>query len=360
MKLLILPDVGRTHTSVRPEAEIYISLAKLGHEVIIMTDLTGAYVPFYKQHNIELIELVPNKKIDKKAIQKIKEVILSRDIDVVYATKSRTIPNAVFACRNTKAKLVAYRGTTGGLYWHDPSSFISILHPRIDGVICVADVVTKHVKSKIRKKTHPFVQTIYKGHDLSWYEGEVTDLSTFGVPENSFNVFCVGSDRSHKGLKYLLEATHFLGDLKKLNIILAGDKLEKFSHVIADSPMSERIYQLGFRNDVPQLAGACDVLVLPSLREGLSRAVLESLAYSTPVITSDCGGPTEMIEDGVNGYVVPIKDSQAIAEKIRKLYESPEILKAFEKACQKTILTKMSHNETVKNYENYFRAIIAS
>ena len=362
MNILVIPDVGRSFNAVRPEAAIYIGLAKAGHRITILTDPNGPFANAYRENDIRLIDLVPGKKIDLAAIRKINRIIKQENIDIVYATKSRTIPNAAFACVGTKARLVVYRGTTGGLYWHDPANYLSLFHPRVDGIICNCDAANEYVRPKVRKKILPFVTTIYKGHDLAWYQSPKADLKSMGISENAFNLLCVGSDREHKGMRYMIEAAGYLSDLTDLNIILVGNNFDRepFISQIKATGMAERIYQPGFREDVPQIAGACDLFVLPSVREALSRAVLESMAYATPVITSDCGGPTEIVEHGFNGYVVPVKDGKSIAERVRFLYNNRATLKEFSANCQHTIKTKLSHERTVANYIAYFESILAA
>ncbi|WP_444994709.1 glycosyltransferase family 4 protein [Aliikangiella sp. IMCC44359] len=360
MNILILPDVGRSYNAVRPEAEIYIGLANAGHQITIMTDLSGEYVSRYQSANIELIELIPDKKVAWHSIKKIRTVIHSKKIDVVYASKSRTIPNAAFACIGTRAKMVAYRGTTGGLYKTDLSNYLSILHPRINGVICVSNAVKNHVKSKVRHEIKKQVTTIYKGHDLSWYMTPPVQLDSLGINKPSFNVLCIGSPRAHKGMQYVLDAAKNLNDIEDLNIILVGNHFdcEPYISQIKQTGMADRIIQPGFRNDVPQIAAACDVMVLPSIREGLPRSILESLASGTPVITSANEGAMEIIEEGVNGHIVPLRDGKAIAEKVRFLYEHRNHLKKLSNNAQHTIQSKMSHQETVKNYIEYFNQLI--
>jgi len=100
--------------------------------------------------------------------------------------------------------------------------------------------------------------------------------------------------------------------------------------------------------------------VLTSLEEGLSRFLLESLASGTPVITTDCGGPAEFIEDDVNGFVVPIRNSQAVADKIRLLYEDRDTLSRLSENARKTIETNMSHARTVEQMLKYFEEMKAN
>ena len=146
-----------------------------------------------------------------------------------------------------------------------------------------------------------------------------------------------------------------------MKIILVGDKLhrEPFISQIQDSNMSERIILTGFRNDVPAIAKACDLLVLPSLsKEGLTRTVLESLSNGTPVVSSANDGVVEVIEDDINGYLVPIGDATAIADKIRMLYQDRQTLAKLASNATGVIKDKMSHHKTVTLMEEYFQDMI--
>jgi glycosyltransferase involved in cell wall biosynthesis len=320
--------------------------------------MTNAYIEEYKKFNITIIELTSLKKHSWAVIKKIHQYIKQHDIDIVYATESKGIPNAAFGCIGTKAKMIAYRGTSGGMYKTDPSNYLCMLHPRIDGVICVSSPVTVNVKNKVRSSIKSKVVTIYKGHDLNWYQDPAVDLTTLGSDNKYFNILCVGSPRHHKGTHILLEAAKELNDIVDLKIILVGDKLQRepFITQIKNSGMSESIIQPGFRNDVPAIAKACDLLILPSLsKEGLTRTVLESLSNGTPVVASANDGVIETIQSGFNGYLVPIGDATAIADKIRMLYQDRKTLERLAGNATKVITSKMSHQKTVAHMEDYFK-----
>lgn len=362
MKILIIPNRGRSYNAVRPEAECYIALANLGHDITIMSSPTNAYINEYKKSAVNFIELKTLKKHSWSVIKQVHQYIKQHNIDIVYATESKGIPNAAFACIGTKAKMIAYRGTSGGMYKTDPSNYFCMLHPRIDGVIGVSTTVTVNVKEKVRSSIRENCETIYKGHDLSWYQDPATDLNTLGSDKSLFNIICVGSPRHHKGTHILLQAAKELNDIKDLRIILVGDKLEteEINKQINDSGMGKRIIRTGFRTDVPAIAKACDLLILPSLsKEGLTRTVLESLSNGTPVVASANDGVVETIENGVNGYLVPIGDASAIADKIRMLYQDRSKLEKLANNTIEVIKNKMSHIKTVKHMEQYFHKILA-
>ncbi|PLY14329.1 MAG: glycosyl transferase family 1 [Sulfurimonas sp.] len=360
MNLLVLTSTKGSYNSVRPEAEIYISLLKFGYNITIMTQHDSEYASRFRENGIKIIDEHYKKKISPNTIKKIRSVIKKENIDIVYAANSKSISNAVIACIGTKVKLVTYRGTTGGLYRHDPSAYLNALNPRVDGVICVSEAVTKHVRKQIFSKSKK-VETIYKGHDTSWYDTTPVNLELFGTNNQNFNIAFVANVRPHKGLIYLLKAAHQLAKYKNIHIILIGENIsqEPYLSEIKNSGMQERIHLTGFRNDAPQIIASCSVLVQASIRkEGLPRVILESLAGKTPVIASAIEGNAEIIEDGFNGFIVPIKDADAIAEKITKLYNTPERLKEFSNNCAYTIENKMSHRTTTEKYNNFFNALI--
>lgn len=85
------------------------------------------------------------------------------------------------------------------------------------------------------------------------------------------------------------------------------------------------IKYLGHSSDVRSIMQKADAVVLPSYREGLPRVMLESLAMALPVITTDTAGCRETVVDGKNGYLVPMKDANALYEAMFKMYHlSPD------------------------------------
>lgn len=360
VNILILPGSGGSLSGLRPEAEIYIGLANAGHRVTLITDIEQEYAPNYIENGIKLIHCPPKRKISLKAIRLVRETIKKYNIDIVFATTSRTIPNAAFGSVGTTAKMVAYRGTTGGLYRRDPSTYLSLLHPRVDGVVCVSHAVEKYVRKRMWKSKLDNVVAIYKGHNLAWYTRPKTDLFEFNSHTGNFNVVCVANARPIKGLIYLIRAAQMLADLDKLHIILVGMNIstELYLSAIQKTGMGGRIHITGYRHDAPEIISACDVLVSPSIREGFPKAILESLAYKTPVITSANEGSMEIIDDNVNGYVIPLRDHISIAEKIRHAYNNPTDLKRLSDNCQDKFKHEFAHERTIRKYTEYFESLL--
>ena len=360
MNILACTSGNSSFNSLRPEHEIYIGLAKAGHNVTIITHKNEIYSQRFLDHGINLIEQPVVKKLSLSSIRLIRKTIKDRSIDIVFATNSKSIPNCVIACTGLPAKLVVYRGTASGLYWHDPGNYLGILNPRVDGIICVSKYVYDYVTS-LKVLKNKSIVTIYKGHDVSWYNKKPADLKEFGISENDFTAICVTNARPHKGIDIALKAANKLADIKNFHLILVGKGIDKepYKSLYNNSKMKSRIHLAGYRNDAPELIAASSILIQPSTAgEGLPRVILESLAYNTPVIASANPGSMEIIKDGENGFIVPTGDFNALADTVRKVYNSPETLKKLSSNSKNILNNEMSHTLTVKNYIAYFESLI--
>lgn len=360
MNILVCTSSDSSFNSIRPELEIYISMARAGHNITLITHRNKEYRERFKRYGIDVIEQPITKKISFNSIRLIRKTVQDKSIDIVYATNSKSIPNCAFACIGLPVKLVVYRGTASGLYWQDPSNYLGVLHPRVDGIVCVSDYVNRYVSSKhsLRNK---HITTIHKGHDLKWYVKKPADLGEFGIGPDDFTAICVTNARPHKGLHIMLQAAAQLADIESLHLLLVGRGIDKapYTNQIRESGMQSRIHLTGYRNDAPELIAASSVLIQPSISgEGLPRVILESLAYGTPVISSSNPGSMEIITDGFNGQSVPIGDPKALAESIRKLQQSPETLAELSRNSKHILETTISHKLTVEKYIEYFNLLL--
>lgn len=86
---------------------------------------------------------------------------------------------------------------------------------------------------------------------------------------------------------------------------------------------------LGHVDDMPGLFRGADVVVLPSYREGLPKSLIEAAACARPLITTDAPGCREVVEDGVEGFVVPVRQAQPLARAIARLDDDPELARRF-------------------------------
>ena len=125
-----------------------------------------------------------------------------------------------------------------------------------------------------------------------------------------------------KGIGCLIEAATRVPEAV---FAVAGDGPERgVLEAKADAlGVRNRFLFLGHRRDAPDLLASCDLLVLPSLFEGLPVSVLEAMASAKPVVATAVGGTDEVVEHGVTGFLVPPSDPAALADAIRKVLADP-------------------------------------
>jgi glycosyltransferase involved in cell wall biosynthesis len=143
-----------------------------------------------------------------------------------------------------------------------------------------------------------------------------------------------------KGHCYLLRAfREVLDGVPRAWLVLAGDGpcREDLERQAARLGIDHRVKFLGHRTDVPRLVQAYDVVALSSTSESLPFSLLEGMAYGRPAVGTAVGGVPELIEDGVNGYVVPPRDPTALAEAFIKLLNDPERLERMGVAARRTV-----------------------
>jgi glycosyltransferase involved in cell wall biosynthesis len=105
-----------------------------------------------------------------------------------------------------------------------------------------------------------------------------------------------------------------------------GDQREKLLFLIDQLDLGDSVELLGTctEAEVRSELSRADVMLLPSLSEGISNAVLEAMAAGRPVVTTDCGGMSEVVTDGVDGMVVGVGDIAAMADRLETLAMEPE------------------------------------
>ncbi len=170
-------------------------------------------------------------------------------------------------------------------------------------------------------------------------------------PEKKLRVLFVGSLGQRKGLSYLFDACRQVRGAVSLTVI--GRKPEAPCAVLdRELEVARWIASCPHQEILAEMA-AHDVFVFPSLFEGFGLVLLEAMAMGLPVITTAHTAGPDIIHDGVEGFIVPIRDSVAIAERLELLHREPE--RRAEMARQ---ARRRAHEYTWENYERTLAACV--
>lgn len=166
---------------------------------------------------------------------------------------------------------------------------------------------------------------------------------TLNVDENTLLIGSVGRLDIRKGYEYLIRAVPFLMKrIPDIRIIIAGDgDLEDELKCLATSlHVQDRVMFLGFWRDVRTLLALLDIVVVPSLSEGLPLSLLEAMAMRKPLVCTTAGGLGEVLEDNVTAMIVQERNPEDIADKIISLVADTAKLDKIAKNAQELAYKK--------------------
>lgn len=213
--------------------------------------------------------------------------------------------------------------------------------PRLDGFHAVSEAIAReaqHYGADPQK-----IQVVYSG---------LTDLDAVfdKKPKNEvFEILSVGRSHWKKGYNYALDTMKILSDKSvdfRYTIIGANDS-EELEFQKSDLGLDTVV---AFKGNVPfqqvqKIMYESDLVLLPSVEEGIANVVLEAMQVGTLVLSTDCGGMNEVIENQKNGFIVPVRNPQKMAETIIKIISLSKEEK--EKIIQKAKITiEQNHSDT--------------
>lgn len=345
----------------RPTLAMFIGMHRAGVAITVVCPPEHPHYPLLSAEQIPMVDIRFRRNFDRAAIARVREELIRGGYDIVHTFNNKAISNVLIAARDLPVKIVAYRGIVGAVGFLDPMSWMRYLNPRIDRIVCVAEAIRQHflsMRPKFLRMPPERPVTIHKGHKLEWYSEKPADLTTVGVSREAFVVGCVANYRPRKGIEVLVEAVERLPD--DVHLLLIGRmSAPRLTRRIARSPAKARIHRTGFRQDAPALSAACDVFCLPSTRrEGLSRAIIEAMAYGVPPVVTDSGGSPELVVDGVSGLVVAANDSRGLAAAIERLYRDGELRACLGRAARDRIATEFRSEDTVQKTIALYQSLL--
>jgi len=185
--------------------------------------------------------------------------------------------------------------------------------------------------------------------------------SSLGLPSRAPLVVAVSRLNPMKGIDDLLKAAALLeGRFDEARFVIVGDgasrrDLEEQARLLG---LAGRVLFTGTRLDVAAILSQAAISVAPSLSEGLSNVVLESMAAGVPVVATRVGGTPELLEDGVTGLLVPPCDAPALAVAIGRLLEDEPLARRLGEAARARAVDRFSMQHMVRQTEELYRALL--
>lgn len=168
-----------------------------------------------------------------------------------------------------------------------------------------------------------------------------------------------------KGLAEFVEAARLLrAQGRNIEFLLAGDPDPGNPAAVPEATVrgwaEEGVVRwLGHMDDMPALFATVDVVVLPSYREGLPKGLIEAAACALPLVTTDVPGCREVVRDGVDGLLVPVRDAAALAEAIARLQDDPALAARLGDAARERALAEFDERIVIERTLQVYRELPA-
>ncbi len=223
-----------------------------------------------------------------------------------------------------------------------------------DWLVCLTPDIQDHVV----KAGFPKERTVHLPNFVPQARMPAVARKTHYTPENAPLIFALGRLHENKGFETLLRAVAKVPDVY---LWLAGDgPLRKDLEDLAQSlGIKPRVRFLGWREDTPALYAAADLFVCPSRHEPHGNIILEAWAQGVPMIATETHGPRTLINDGVDGVLVPIDEPKAMAAAIRDVLADPEGMQSLAESGWNTFQASYTEEKVVGAYRDFFERVAA-
>lgn len=187
----------------------------------------------------------------------------------------------------------------------------------------------------------------------------------FGLSVDDVLIGVISRIARGKGLEYLLDAApEVIARIPRAKFLIIGDNSfnpeyrEELKRQTIRLGLQDRVVFTGFRLDVPRILSSLTVSVLPSLNEGLSNSLLESMAAACPVVATTVGGNPEVVVDGETGFLVPPRNPAALVEAICRVVLTPGLRNSLGQAGRQRVLTHFSNERMIRNVERLYGELL--
>lgn len=161
-----------------------------------------------------------------------------------------------------------------------------------------------------------------------------------------------------KNISTLLNAINLLKDTIKIDLIIIGDGPERHHlESVSDRYQMLNTHFLGERDDIEKILAGLDLYVQPSWYEGFSNTILEAMAAGLPVIASNTGGNSELVDEGCTGFLFDPSDPFLLSKKINDVLSLPDTGRSMGNKAREFVMKKYTLQKMVSGYENLYRSL---
>jgi L-malate glycosyltransferase len=338
------------------------ALRKAGIDPVVVLFHDALLARKLRAADVRVVVLDQHAKYDPRTVGQLRRLLREHAIDVLHVHGYKATIAGGLAARGLPVKIVK---TEHGLIepfagWRSLPAYSKLaanvaldrMASRyfVDSAVFVSrDLQRRLTRSRIAQRV------IYNGIDVP-----VASAAPARLRRATFTIGIVGRIDSVKGHLYLLEALARLRHLRDIRLRIFGDgPLEDTCRrACHELRLEDRVTFEGFDPAIHERMAALDLLVMPSLHEGLPYVLLEAMALKVPVVASRVGGIREVMEDDECGFLVPPGNPGVLADAIERVYDCREFGRALAQRGHETVHRRFLASRMVSEYVDLYRDLV--
>ena len=317
-------DTARTWRGGQNQVLLTVNgLRAIGHRAALVAH-PGGELRRRAAEGLELIPIAPRTEMDLSAAWKLSRLVKRLAPDIIHAHDPHGIAMAALALSLGGASagagqtpvLVASRRVDFHL---KGNSFSRWKYRQVDCFIAASEAIRRMLVADGIPDDRTV--TVHEGIDIEHVLAApaVNVHEAFFLPHGAPVVGNVAALVPHKGQRYLIEAAHQVVQQipdARFVILGEGDLREHLEKLVHEHLLQKHVLLPGFRTDVLGCIKGFDLFAMSSVTEGLGTSLLDAMACARPIVATTAGGIPEIVEDEVNGLLVPPRDQTALANAI--------------------------------------------
>ena len=341
----------------------HMPASRYRHVIVCLTDYTD-FRSRITRSDVEVVAIHKKSGIDWSSYRKLWKVIKQFNPTIFH---TRNLPTMEYAIVATLAGVPYRVHGEHGRDIHDQYGasrkfqlFRKFLVLWIQQFMAVSRDLATWLEQVIGVK-RPAIHQVYNGVDVERFRprqgARASCLPSEFSSEDLTLIGTVGRLQHVKDQATLVRAFCHLRQITAdrthhVRLVLIGDgpMRDEIQQIIEDEEMNSLVWMAGERQDIPGLMRSLDLFVLPSEAEGISNTILEAMASGLPIVATDVGGNSELINDGKTGFLVPPKSPQAMAEAIANYVLDHELMRAHGEAGRAIAESHFSMDAMVDGY----------
>jgi sugar transferase (PEP-CTERM/EpsH1 system associated) len=342
------------------------------HCVIALTEATDAFRSRLRVPGVELYELGKRPGKDFAAYFRFFRLIRRLRPAILHTRNIGTLDCAVLG--RLAGVSICIHGEHG---WHADDPFGRSVKYRflrrafdvaVNEYVAVSRDIETWLRDSIGIRADRIVQ-IYNGVDVDKFnpKGSTVTLPFDNVGNSLLVIGTVGRLDRIKNFDMLIKAVAQLVDhnpdlRERLRSVIVGDgpQLTELRNLVNKLGLQEIVFLPGKRQDIDELLRSMNIFVLPSLNEGISNTILESMVTGLPIIATEVGGNPELIADGETGSLVPANNTDAIVEAIKRYVYDPRLTESHGRAARDRAVRLFSLRAMIESYGQLYDRLLSN